>query len=86
MRELLGPEDFVEVYCHCSLEVCEGRDVKGMYRRARAGEIRDFTGISSPYEAPENPELIVDTGLLPLDACVAQVMSYLHTRGVLPKP
>ena len=52
VRELFDPEDFVEVYCRCPLEVCEARDVKGMYRRARAGEICDFTGISSPYEEP----------------------------------
>jgi adenylylsulfate kinase len=84
VRQLLGPEDFVEVYCRCSLEVCEARDVKGMYRRARAGEIRDFTGISSPYEEPDNPELVVDTGRLTLDQCVDQVISYLYGRGVFP--
>lgn len=83
VRQLFGPEDFVEVYCRCSLEVCEARDVKGMYRRARAGEIRDFTGISSPYEEPDNPELVVDTGRLTLDQCVDQVISCLHGRGVL---
>lgn len=86
VRQLLAPEDFVELYCHCSLAVCEDRDVKGMYRRARAGEIRDFTGISSPYEEPENAELVVDTGQLPLDPCVDQVVNYLHARGVLPRP
>lgn len=84
VRELLGPENFVELYCRCTIEVCEGRDVKGMYRRARAGEIRDFTGISSPYEAPDTPELVVDTGRLTLDQCVDQVISYLHARGVIP--
>ncbi len=86
VRQLFEPGDFVEVYCRCSLEVCEGRDVKGMYRRARAGEIRDFTGISSPYEEPITPELIVDTGHLSLDQCVDQVMSFLKDRGVLPQP
>lgn len=83
VRELLEPEDFIELYCNCSLEVCEGRDVKGMYRKARAGEIRDFTGISSPYEAPDKPDLVVDTGHLPLDQCVDQVLTYLYKRGVL---
>lgn len=53
VRQLLAPEDFVEVYCRCALEVCETRDVKGMYRKARLGEIKDFTGISSPYEEPD---------------------------------
>lgn len=86
VRQLLAPQDFVELYCHCSLAVCEDRDVKGMYRRARAGEIRDFTGISAPYEEPENAELVVDTGQLPLDQCVDQVVNYLHARGVLPPP
>lgn len=84
VRQLLGPEDFMEVYCHCPIEVCEGRDVKGIYRRARAGDIRDFTGISSPYEEPDKPELVVDTGRLPLDQCVDQVVEYLQGRGVLP--
>ncbi len=86
VRNLAAPGDFIEVYCRCSLEVCEQRDVKGMYRRARAGEIRDFTGISSPYEEPENPELSVDTGSMPLELCVDQVVGYLQERGVIPKP
>ena len=86
VRQLLGPGDLVEVYCSCPIEVCEARDVKGIYRRARAGEIHDFTGISSPYEEPHNPELVVDTGHLPLDHCVSQVMHYLEARGVLASP
>lgn len=86
VRNLTAPGDFIEVYCRCPIEVCEQRDVKGMYRRARAGEIRDFTGISSPYEEPENPELTVDTGSLPLDQCVDQVIGYLWDRGVIAKP
>lgn len=86
VRNLTASGDFIEVYCRCPLEICEHRDVKGMYRRARAGEIRDFTGISSPYEEPENPELTVDTGSMPLDQCVDQVIGYLQSRGVIPKP
>lgn len=86
VRNLMAPGDFIEVYCRCSLEICEQRDVKGMYRRARAGEIRDFTGISSPYEEPENPELAVDTGCMPLGQCVDQVIGYLQDHGVIPKP
>ena len=72
-RNLLG-DDFHEIYCKCSLEICESRDVKGLYKRARAGEIRDFTGISSPYEEPLEPELTVDTGELNLDESVDRVL------------
>lgn len=57
--------------------------MKGIYRRARAGDIRDFTGISSPYEEPDKPELVIDTGRLSLDQCVDQVIAYLQGRGVL---
>ncbi len=81
-RALLG-EDFIEIYCNTPLEICESRDVKGLYKRARAGEIGDFTGISSPYEAPEAPEVDVETGTRSLDACVDQVMNYLQQRGVI---
>lgn len=86
VRQLLANGDFVEVYCRCSLEICEGRDVKGMYRRARAGEISDFTGISSPYEEPLHPELVVETGTLPIEACVAKVIAYLQAQGVIARP
>jgi adenylylsulfate kinase len=79
-RSLVG-EDFVEIYCNCPLDVCEDRDVKGLYRRARAGEIKYFTGISSPYEEPENPELSIDT-TKSLDNCVEQVLEYLIQHGV----
>jgi len=83
VRELVGPADFVEIYCRCSLEVCERRDVKGLYKRARHGEIKEFTGISSPYEEPVNPELIIDTGEASLETCVAQVIDYLGRNGYL---
>ena len=82
VRSLLGATDFIEIYCRCSLEVCESRDVKGMYRRARAGEIKNFTGISSPYEVPEHPELIVDTGSATVDAGVNSVIELLRVRGI----
>lgn len=74
--------DFVEIYCDCSLEVCEERDVKGLYRKARAGEIKHFTGISSPYEIPENPELSINTGGKTIEECAAEVLAYLVKRGV----
>ena len=79
----LVPDAFVEVWCRATLDVCEARDVKGLYRKARAGEITDFTGISSPYEAPEAAELEIDTGALPLAESVAQLRAALRARGVL---
>ncbi|PJA31601.1 MAG: adenylyl-sulfate kinase [Zetaproteobacteria bacterium CG_4_9_14_3_um_filter_53_7] len=83
VRALLNGGDFIEVYCRTSLDVCESRDVKGLYAKVRAGEIPAFTGISSPYEEPESPEIIADTGTLPLDQCVNQVISYLASTGII---
>jgi adenylylsulfate kinase len=76
VRELYPDGGFSEVHVATPLEVCESRDVKGLYERARAGEIPDFSGVSAPYEAPENPELVIDTSR-PLDECVAQVLAHL---------
>jgi adenylylsulfate kinase len=75
---VVGSTDFVEIYCQCSLDICEQRDVKGLYKRARSGEIKEFTGISSPYEEPGSPELSVDTGQLSIAESVEQVMAYLR--------
>lgn len=83
VRSLVPHGDFLEIYCSSSLEVCEGRDVKGLYKRARAGEIKDFTGISSPYEAPVDPELAVETGTLTIEESVAKVMEQLRERGIV---
>ena len=83
VRSLVGENEFIEIYCKADLNVCEQRDVKGLYAKARRGEIADFTGISSPYEAPENPELVLDTGSVTIDDCVNEVLSYLEKRGVL---
>lgn len=83
VRSMVPHGEFLEIYCRCPLEVCEARDVKGLYKRARAGDIPDFTGISSPYEAPENPELVVDTANQPLETCVAQVLDLLRSRGIV---
>jgi adenylylsulfate kinase len=82
VRKLLG-DDFIEIYCNSSLEVCESRDAKGLYKRARAGEIKEFTGISSPYEVPDAAELVVDTGELSLQASVQQVIGYLQSHQVV---
>ncbi len=84
VRRLVGPEDFIEVYCRCPLEVCESRDKKGIYKRARAGEIKEFTGISSPYEPPSNPDLVLDTDQIPLDECAQRVVQLLVQRGAGP--
>lgn len=82
-RKAVPHGDFLEIFCDSSLEVCEARDVKGLYKRARAGEIPEFTGISSPYEAPSSPELEVLTGEDAIESCVEQVLQLLVARGVL---
>jgi len=81
-KERLG-ENFVEVYCNCPLEVCEERDVKGIYAKARNGLIKDFTGISSPYEPPESPDIILNTAQQNVEESVELILSYL--RGNLWK-
>ena len=83
VRSLVPHGEFLEIYCHCPLEICEERDVKGLYKRARAGEIKNFTGISSPYEEPENPELVVDTGRLTLEESAEKVIGLLQERGII---
>ena len=85
VRALVEPGDFIEIHCAADLTVCEQRDTKGLYAKARAGEIKEFTGISSPYEAPEAPELLVDTGSQTLEESVAQVLAYLEANGVIPQ-
>lgn len=83
VRGMVEHGDFIEIYCNAPIEVCEARDVKGMYKKARAGQIAEFTGISSPYEAPQNPELSVDTGNADIDACVQQVIGEMVQRGLI---
>lgn len=83
VRDIIGEEEFIEVYCRCPLEVCEQRDVKGMYKKARAGEIKNYTGISSPYEEPAQPALILDSGSRPLAECVDAVIHMLRERKVI---
>ena len=80
VRNLIGPGNFIEIYCRCPLEVCESRDIKGFYRKARIGEIQEFTGISSPYEPPESPELILDTGTDSIEVCVQKTMRLIAGR------
>jgi adenylylsulfate kinase len=83
IRDLISSKDFVEIHCRCPLEVCEQRDVKGMYKRARAGEIKEFTGISSPYEIPENPDLVLDTDKLSVEECAERVIQLLKQKGIV---
>ncbi len=79
----LQPDTFFEVFCYADLEVCEERDPKGLYKKARAGEIKGFTGIDAPYEEPSNAELKVDTGRQSLTECVEAVLELLKARGVI---
>jgi adenylylsulfate kinase len=83
VRELLGAGDFVEVFVDASLDTCEQRDVKGLYKKARAGEIPEFTGISAPYEAPESPELVLDTNRQSVEESVGELVEYLDAKGYL---
>jgi len=83
VRRLLPQKDFIEIYCKASLEICESRDVKGLYRRARAGEIKDYTGIDSPYEAPDNPELVIDTDSESLKESIAKVVDFLKSKEII---
>lgn len=86
VRALHAEGDFVEVHVDAPLEVCESRDPKGLYRKARAGEIRDFTGIDAPYEPPEHPELVLDTASRDLEGCASELVAYLEARGIVKGP
>lgn len=81
VRQMVNTGDFIEIYVSASIDVCESRDVKGLYKKARAGKIKDFTGISSPYEEPIYPDLEVDTGGQSLEESVDRVIGYLVSRG-----
>lgn len=77
VRALFDPSEFIEIYVKCDLGTCEERDPKGLYRKARAGELRDFTGIDSPYQEPPTPELIIDTGRTEIEECVDAILNHL---------
>jgi len=83
IRMMVKDGDFTEIYCKCSLDVCESRDKKGIYARARKGEIKEFTGISAPYEVPEKPDMVIDTENMTIGKCVAKVIDYLVERGII---
>ena len=82
-RGLVDDKDFSEIYVECPLEVCEDRDIKGLYAKARKGEIKRFTGISSPYETPENAELVVNTAKQDIEESVAAVLDYCKENGII---
>jgi adenylylsulfate kinase len=84
VRTLFTEGDFIEVYIKASVETCESRDVKGLYKKAREGKIQNFTGITSPYEAPENPEIVVDTENREIDECVDSLLGALEQQNVIP--
>ncbi len=83
VRALMGPGEFIEVFVDTPLEICEARDPKGLYKKARAGEISNFTGLDAPYEAPENPEVHLETADLSVDEAASQVIRYLEQQQIL---
>ena len=84
-REIISTDDFIEVFVSADLSVCELRDTKGLYKKARAGEIKGFTGIDAPYEVPLNPELIVETDKNDIETCAQIVVDYLVEEGIISK-
>lgn len=83
LRELIGEADFVEIHVDAPIEACMARDPKGLYAKAKAGLIPNFTGLGSPYEPPENPEIHLKTGELDAEACAEQVLATLRQRGLV---
>lgn len=84
-KAIQGPNDFLEIYVKVDLDTAEGRDTKGLYKKAKAGLIPEFTGISAPYEEPLNPDLILDTALLSVEQCVSQLLELLLNNGIIPQ-
>ena len=83
VRELMPHGDFIEIYCRASLSTCESRDVKGLYKRARMGEIKNYTGVDSTYEEPPNPELIINTDQERLEESISKVVNFLKSRIIV---
>ena len=84
VRAIMADGDFIEVHVDCPVEICEERDPKGLYKKARAGEIPEFTGVSAPYEAPDQPEITVKTGESSKEEALVQLVKYLESRGYIP--
>jgi len=76
-KDIIGEENFIEVFLNPSVEVCENRDVKGMYRKAREGQIADFTGVNAPFEIPVGPDLVIDTGLMSVDDSISKILQFI---------
>jgi len=74
-------QDYIEIYVKCSVEECERRDPKGLYKKARAGIIKNYTGVSAPYEEPENPDLVIDTEVMEVEEAVEKVLEFLRGKG-----
>jgi len=85
VRSLVGSDEFVEIYVKCPLEICERRDTKGLYEKARRGVVKQFTGIDDPYEEPEHPEIILETDKVDLEQCVEDVLNFLEARGLVSR-
>ncbi|OEL01157.1 adenylyl-sulfate kinase [Staphylococcus casei] len=83
VRALLEDDEFIEIYTQCSLDECEARDPKGLYKKARSGEIPEFTGINAPYEAPSNPEIVLDTENNTVEESVRYIISYLKSHAYI---
>ncbi|WP_342581708.1 adenylyl-sulfate kinase [Ureibacillus sp. FSL W7-1570] len=83
VRSLVEADEFIEVYVQCSIEECERRDPKGLYKKARNNEIPNFTGISAPYEAPDNPEIVVDSEKYSIEECKNQLIEFLLEKGYI---
>ena len=82
-RDLANEGEFIEIFCRCSLDACEERDKKGLYKKARAGKVPEFTGISAPYEEPENPEITIETDRETIKEGVSEIISYLENKGFI---
>lgn len=85
IRNKVGQDEFIEIYVKCSLDDCEKRDPKGLYKKARTGEITNFTGVSAPYEEPEHPEIIIETNRFSVEECALQVIDFLENKGYMIK-
>ena len=80
-RKLQKEGEFIEVYVKCPIDVCEQRDTKGLYKKARAGEVKEFTGISAPYKEPSNPELTIDTSKMSIEESTRAILNHLEQKG-----
>lgn len=85
VKEIIGHENLIEIFCDCPLDVCEERDVKGLYKKARAGEIKNYTGISAPYEEPVNPDIVLNTAETSIRDCVNNIVNELRDRDIIFK-